>query len=315
LRIVFMGTPGFAVPSLEALAGAGHDITLVVTQPDRPSGRGRKLSPPPVKLKAAELGIDVYQPERVKRPEAVERLAAERPDVIVVAAFGQILPKSVLDIPPKGCLNVHASILPRYRGAAPINWAIIRGENMTGVTIMQMDVGMDTGGMLMLEEEHIRPDDTAGTLTERLAGLGAKMVVEALERLDKRGLQPVSQDESKATYAPMLKKEIGRINWGLTAAEIERLVRGLDPWPGAYTTYDGEQLRIWRASAGDTGDNTGEPGEVLKAGREGISVATGGGVLLIIELQGPGGRRMPARDYLAGHRIAVGERLGYNAGT
>jgi len=308
--MVFMGTPGFAVPSLEALAGAGHEISLVVTQPDRPSGRGRRLAPPPVKLKADELGIDVYQPERVRRPEAVERLAAEKPEVIVVAAFGQILPKSVLDIPPKGCLNVHASILPRYRGAAPINWAIIRGEEKTGVTIMQMDEGMDTGGMLMVEEEPIRPDDTAGALTERLAGLGAKMIVKAVELLGKGGLSPVSQDDTRATYAPMLKKEMGRIDWDMTALEIERLVRGMDPWPGAFTTHAGEPLRIWRARAVDAANRAGQPGEVTAAGRDGVSVMTGGGGILITELQGPGGRRMPSRDYLAGHHIEAGERLG-----
>lgn len=303
-----MGTPAFAVPSIEALARAGHDIALVVTQPDRPKGRGRKLEQPPVKVRANELGIPVFQPERIRKPEAVEAVAAARPDVIVVAAFGQILPKAVLDIPPKGCINIHASILPGYRGAAPINWAIIRGEQKTGVTIMKMDIGMDTGDMLMVEEEPIRPDDTAGTLTGRLSGLGAEMIVKALAELEAGRLKGIPQDNGKATYAPMLKKEMGLIDWSKPAAEIERLVRGLDPWPGAYTMRGGETLKVWSAAAG-AGRNS-VPGEVAGAGREGITVCSGDGALVIKEVQAAGGRRMPVFEYLAGHKVTKGERLG-----
>ncbi len=310
MRLVFMGTPDFAVPSLDALVRAGHELALVVTQPDRPSGRGRKLMQPPVKARAEELGLEVFQPERVRRPEAVERLRQARPDAIVVAAFGQILPKDVLDIPPMGCFNVHASILPKYRGAAPVNWAIIRGEPVTGVTIMRMDEGMDTGAMLLVEEEPIRPDDTAGALTERLAVLGAGMIVRALELAGNNALVPVAQDGSQATYAPMLKKDNGRVDWNLAAAEIERLVRGLDPWPGAFTRTGGETLRIWGAKIDDSGMFSGAPGEVVDVNKNGIKVMTAQGVLVITELQGQGGRRMAAGDYLAGHRIEKGERLG-----
>ncbi|MBI5189307.1 MAG: methionyl-tRNA formyltransferase [Nitrospirae bacterium] len=304
-----MGTPEFAVPTLSALAAAGHEVTLVISQPDRPKGRGRKTVPPPVKVRAEVLGIPVYQPEKVKVQEAVVRITAERPDVIVVAAFGQILPKSILDIPPMGCLNVHAAILPKYRGAAPINWAIIRGETVTGVTIMKMDVGMDTGDMLLAGEEPIRPDDTAGALTGRLAALGAGLLIKALDELQAGRLAGVPQDPEGATYAPMLKKETGRVDWTKPAIEIERQVRGLDPWPGAYTSRVGETLKIWGARVADV-SATGAPGEVIEAGPAGIRVLTGDGALLITEIQTDGGRRMDVRDYLAGHKVTAGERLG-----
>jgi methionyl-tRNA formyltransferase len=338
LRLVFMGTPSFAVPALEALASAGHDIALVVTRPDRPSGRGRKVAPPPVKVRALELGFKVFQPERVKAPEAVKALAETAPDVFVVAAYGQILPKQVLEIPPKGCYNVHASLLPAYRGAAPINWAIIRGERVTGVTIMRMDEGMDTGDMLMKEEEPIFPVDTAGSLTARLARLGADMIVRALDDLERGRLRPVKQDSALASYAPMLKKQTGLIDWARPAAEIERLVRGLDPWPGAYTTLHGEVIKVWKAEVKDNtptlpsplkgeglnspplrggdkeegGDMLTKPGVIISAGKDGIAVATGEGVLVIKEVQHGGGRRMAAYEYLAGHKIEKGAKLGYS---
>ena len=309
MRVVFMGTPEFAVPSLSALAGAGHEVVLVITQPDRPKGRGKKMTPPPVKVRAEELGIPVFQPERIKRPEAVEEIVKAAPELIVVAAFGQILPKSVLDIPPMGCLNVHASILPKYRGAAPINWAIINGEAVTGVTIMRMDVGMDTGDMLLVAEEPIHPDDTAGSLTGRLSTLGAGLIVKAIEELAAGRLTGTKQDDDKATYAPLLKKDTGRIDWTKQAAGIERLIRGLDPWPGAYTTLGGETLKVWRASVYDAVPFNGEPGDVLETNKNGIKVMTGDGVLVLKELQGQGGRRMAAHEYLAGHRVEKGERL------
>jgi methionyl-tRNA formyltransferase len=309
VRVVFMGTPEFAVPSLSALVSAGHEVSLVVTQPDRPKGRGRKVAMSAVKERALELNLAVYQPERVRTPEAAEAISAAKPDVIVVAAFGQILPKAVLDIPPKGCINVHASLLPRYRGAAPINWAIIRGEDVTGVTIMRMDAGMDTGDMLMVKEEDIRPEDTGGSLTKRLSGLGAGMIVEALGELEAGRLTAVRQDADKATYAPMLKKETGLIDWNKPAAEVERLARGLDPWPGAYTKHGGETLRVWRVEVTDN-DTPGVSGEVIEAGRHGIAVVTGSGIAVITELQLGGGKRMKAADYLAGHRLTPGVRLG-----
>lgn len=308
MRLVFMGTPSFAVPALEGLVSAGHEVALVVTQPDRPSGRGRRLKAPPVKDRALDLGLKVFQPERVKRPEAVEAIAAASPDAFVVAAFGQILPKQVLDIPPRGCYNVHASLLPAYRGAAPINWAIIRGEKVTGVTIMLMDEGMDTGDILIKEKEPILADDTAGSLGERLARLGAAMIVRALEDLMMGMLRPVKQDPGEATYAPMLKKETGLIVWTKPAVEIERLVRGLDPWPGAYTAFRGEVLKIWKAAFKE--GKGGIAGEVLYVSKDGISVVADEGVVVIKELQPEGGRRMSAADYLAGHRLKTGDRLG-----
>ena len=310
MRLVFMGTPSFAVPTLAALHEAGHEVALVVTQPDKPKGRGMKLAPPPVKEKALELGLVVFQPERVKAPEAVEALANIAPDAIVVAAFGQILPKTVLDIPKSGCYNVHASLLPKYRGAAPINWAIINGEESTGVTIMKMDVGMDTGEMLLKEEEPILPDDTAGTLTERLAAMGARLMVKALKELEAGVLHGTPQDSGKATYASMLKKEMGRIDWTRPAVEIERLVRGLNPWPGAYTVVKGETLKIWKAAVKGEDESPATSGEVIDAGKDGILVACGPGALLIQELQPAGGRRMKASEYLAGHPIRPSERLG-----
>ena len=309
MRIVFMGTPEFAVPVLSALHGAGHEIALVISQPDRPKGRGRKLEPTPVKQKALELGLNVFQPDKIRKPEAVEAVAAAKPDLAVVAAFGQILPKAVLDIPTRGCLNTHASLLPAYRGAAPINWAIINGEERTGVTIMQMDVGMDTGDMLLKAEEPILPDDTAGSLTGRLSKVGAALIVKAIEELEAGRLTPVKQDPDKATYAPLLKKEMGLVDWSRPAPEIERLIRGLDPWPGAYTSRGTDVLKLWKATTSDIKAD-GEPGSIVDAGREGIFVNTGSGVLVIKELQGPGGRRMSAPEYLAGHKISKGERLG-----
>ncbi len=305
-----MGTPSFAVPTLTTLAEAGHEVVLVVTQPDKPRGRGMKLAPPPVKEKALELGISIFQPERVKVPEAVEILAGMAPDAVVVAAFGQILPKTVLDIPKLGCFNVHASLLPKYRGAAPINWAIINGEGTTGVTIMKMDAGMDTGEMLLKEEEPVLPDDTAGTLTDRLSMLGARMMVRALQELEAGTLAGTPQDNAQATYAPMLKKEMGSVEWSRPAVELERLVRGLDPWPGAYTTLHGTVTKIWKAAVKGEGAGSLKPGEVIAAGKEGILVDTGSGALLLKEIQPSGGRRMKAHEYLSGHPVKVGERLG-----
>ena len=310
MRLVFMGTPAFAVPSLTALAGAGHDIALVVTQPDRPKGRGMKLVPSPVKQEAERLGLPVFQPIKVRAPEAVSVISGARPDAIVVAAFGQILPKSVLDIPQKGCFNVHASLLPRYRGAAPINWAIINGDGVTGITIMRMDEGLDTGDMLLMEEEPILPTDTAGTLGARLSAIGARMAVAVLSMLAAGTVKGVKQDGALSTYAPMLKKDMGLIDWTRPAEYIERIVRGLDPWPGAFTVMRGGTLKVWGVAVASAHGSPGRPGEVISAGAEGIVVSAGDGAVALREIQPAGKRRMAAREFLAGHAVAAGERIG-----
>ncbi len=304
-RVVFMGTPAFAVPSLNALART-EEVTLVVTNPDRPAGRGQELTAPPVKIEALRLGIPVFQPEKAKQPESVARIAAERPDLIVVAAYGQILPPAILDIPRYGCINVHASLLPRYRGAAPINWAIVRGETVTGITIMKMDPGMDTGPMLYMREEPIGEEDTAETLFPRLAALGAEALTEALGKHHAGTLTETPQEGERATYAPMLKKEHGRIDWGRPAREIRNLVRGMTPWPSAYTEHAGKTLKILAASVRE---GSGEPGEILSSDREGIVVACGEGSLLLAKVQPEGGRPMSSREYAQGRRLRKGERL------
>jgi methionyl-tRNA formyltransferase len=304
-RVVFMGTPEFAVPSLDALART-EEVTLVVTNPDRPSGRGRALAAPPVKREAQRLGIPVTQPEKARDPESVARIAGERPGLIVVVAYGQILPPSILDIPEYGCINVHASLLPRYRGAAPINWAIARGERATGVTIMKMDPGMDTGPMLHVREMAIGEDDTAETMFPKLSSLGAQALVEALGKLREGTLAETPQDGNLATYAPMIKKEHGRIDWGKSAREVRDLVRGMTPWPSAFTGHDGKTLKILAASVREGG---GRPGEILSADRDGIVVACGEDALLLGKVQPEGGRAMSSREYAQGRRVRKGDLL------
>lgn len=300
-----MGTPPFAVPSLSALAGS-ETVTLVVTNPDRPSGRGQTLSPPPVKLEALRMGLPVFQPEKARNPDSVARITAEKPDLIVVVAYGHILPKSILDIPTHGCVNVHASLLPKYRGAAPINWAVVRGEAVTGVTIMKMDVGMDTGPMLLARELPIGDDDTAETLFSKLSLLGVEALMEALRRLQDGTLPEIPQEDSLATYAPMIRKEHGRIDWARPAREVRNLIRGMTPWPSAYASHDGKRLKILSASVREGG---GEPGEVLDVGREGILVACGDGALALGLVQPEGGKAMASRDYAQGRRVRKGDRL------
>lgn len=304
-RTVFMGTPAFAVPSLAALAKSER-VTLVVTNPDRPSGRGQAMAPPPVKVEAQRLGIPVFQPEKARHPDAVARLAAEKPDLIVVVAYGQILPQAILDIPRLGCINVHASLLPKYRGAAPINWAVARGETVTGVTIMKMDAGMDTGPMLHVRELPIGEDDAAGTLFGKLSLLGAEALEEALAKLRAGALEETPQDDALATYAPMLKKEHGRIDWARPAPEIRDLVRGMDPWPSAYTAHGGKMLKVLAAALSD---GRGAPGEILAVDKDGIVVACGAGALRLLSVQPEGGKAMPAWPYAQGRRIGKGERL------
>ena len=304
-RVVFMGTPEFAVPSLDALART-EEVTLVVTNPDRPSGRGRALATPPVKREALRLGIPVFQPEKARDLESVARIAGERPELIVVVAYGQILPPSILDIPEYGCINVHASLLPRYRGAAPINWAIARGETVTGVTIMKMDPGMDTGPMLHVREMPIGEDDTAETMFPKLSSLGAQALAEALGKLREGTLAEIPQDESRATYAPMIRKEHGRIDWGKSALVLCNLVRGMTPWPSAFTDHGGKVLKVLSASVRE---GRGRPGEILSVDRDGIVVACGEGALLLCKVQPEGGKAMSSREYAQGRRVRKGDRL------
>lgn len=307
IRTVFMGTPEFAIGTLEGLIAAGCQMVGVYTQPDRPSGRGKKLTPPPVKLLAEQAGIPVFQPQKLRDPAAVEILRELAPDLIVVVAYGQILPKAVLDIPQFGCINVHASLLPAYRGAAPINKVIIDGGTETGVTTMYMDVGLDTGDMLVKRVVPIGPLETAGELHDRLARLGREAMEETLRQLCAGTLQREVQDDDQSSYAPMLKKEDGLIDWTHPAVQIHNQVRGLDPWPGAYTWLGGEVLKL----AGTTPtDGSGAAGTVLASSADGVLVACGTGSLLVRQLQLPGKRRLSAADFLRGHALPPGTRLG-----
>ncbi len=303
-----MGTPRFAVPSLAALADSA-DVTLVLCNPDRPAGRGRSVAPPPVKDEAIRRGIPVFQPEKARHPDAVARIAAEAPDLIVVVAYGHILPKPILDIPRLGCLNVHASLLPRYRGAAPINWAVARGEPVTGITIMRMDEGMDTGPMLHAREMPIGAEDTAETMFTKLSILGAEAMSEALRRLQEGSLVETPQDASLATYAPMLRKEHGRIDWSRPASEVRNLVRGMTPWPSAFALHGGRMLKVLSSSVIASPVPAGEPGEIVALGRDGISVACGEGALRLRVVQPEGGKAMDAWAYAQGRRLPAGERL------
>ena len=309
MKIIFMGTPDFAAGALEALIGAGHEIRLVVTQPDRPKGRSKELIPSPVKVCAEKNGIPVFQPERVKRPEAVEVLRRVEADVYIVAAFGQILSQEILDIPPLGCLNIHASLLPKYRGASPIQHVIIDGEEKTGVTIMQMDAGIDTGDMLYKKEIPIEDTDNYETLHDKLTVLGGKAVVEALELLEQGNLKPEKQRDDLSCYAPLIERSMGEIDFSLDALTIDRRIRGMTPWPSAYTSYKGKQLKIWRAEPDMEAVATGQPGEILQVDRDRVTVAAGRGVLHVYELQLEGKKRMTAHDFLLGVKMQPGEIL------
>ncbi len=307
LRILFMGTPEFACPTLQELIDRGENIVAVVTQPDRPKGRGQQMQPPPVKELALKHGIPVLQPLKVRVAEAVEEIRNVAPDLIVVVAFGQILPKALLDIPPHGCINVHASLLPRYRGAAPLNWCIINGETETGVTTMLMDVGLDTGDMLLKKSIPIDPDEDAQSLHDRLATIGAEVLAETLDILADGKLVPERQDESLTCYAPMLKKELGCIDWSKRPKEIKDLIRGTTPWPGAYTFLDNRMLKLFRPRIAY---GSGPTGTVLAVGKNGIEIACNGGSLLIEELQLEGKKRLPAAEFLGGCRLLPGTILG-----
>jgi len=311
MRIIFMGTPAFAVPSLEALLKTEDQVVGVVTQPDRPKGRGRELAVSPIKMVCQRERIPVLQPVKMKDPAFLEALRAWQPDLIAVAAFGRILPPAILSMPPRGCINVHGSLLPKFRGAGPIQWAIITGETETGITIMLMDEGMDTGAMLLQEKTPILPDDTAGSLSARLAEVGGRLLVDTIKQLKAGTLVPTAQDHSRATLAPMLKKEDGIIDWTKPAVEIERRIRGLSPWPGAFTFAGEERWMIWRGLVTEVAAQEAPAGSILFATKEGIAVATGQGILLITELQPANSRRMAAAQYLAGHKISPGMRLGH----
>ena len=303
-----MGTPDFAVPSLEALLKSDDQVVGVVTQPDRPKGRGQEVIAPPVKVVCRREGIPVLQPLKLKDPTFLEALRQWKPDLITVTAFGRILPPVILTLPPRGCINVHESLLPKYREARPVQWAVIRGERETGITTMLMNEGMDTGAMLLQERVVIRPDDTAGTLAPRLAEVGGRLLVETLRQLKAGTLSPQQQDDALATMAPLLKKEDGLIDWTLAATGIANRVRGLSPWPGAYTHVNGERWVLWLVAV-DEKSQEAAPGTVTKVTKDRIDVATGSGTIQIVEIQPSNSRRMTMAQYLAGHRLAEGISL------
>ncbi|SHI50675.1 methionyl-tRNA formyltransferase [Desulfofundulus thermosubterraneus] len=314
MRVVFMGTPDFAVPALKALVGAGYPVVGVVTQPDRPKGRGKKIQPSPVKQAALHMGLPVLQPVRVRDAAFVEQLKQLEPEVIVVAAFGQILPPSILHLPPRRCINIHASLLPRYRGAAPIHRAIMNGERETGVTIMLMDEGLDTGDILLQQAVAIGEADNAGALHDRLALLGAELLLQTLNLLKRGCLHARPQEDSFATYAPPLTREDEIIDWERPARDLYNQIRGLDPWPGARTWWGEQVLKVWRAGVKEEAAPKGAlPGQVIAGGEE-VVVATGRGCLSLQEVQLQGGRRLPVAEFLRGHPLAPGTVLGRSKG-
>ena len=309
MKVIFMGTPDFSVGTLEALVEAGHEVVLAVTQPDKPKGRGKEMQFTPVKECAMKYDIPVYQPRKVREPECIEQLRNYQADIMVVVAFGQILPKEILEMCPYGCVNVHASLLPKYRGAAPIQWAIIDGEKVTGVTTMQMDEGLDTGDMLLKTEIPIEADETGGGLHDKLAAAGATLCVQTLKALEERTVVPIPQGETTTSYAKMLDKQLGNIDWSKPGAHIERLIRGLSPWPSAYTDWNGKVMKIWSAQVAK--EVTGQkPGTIVKVEKEAFYVQTGDGLLKICELQIPGKKRMDAGAFLRGYQVKEGEMLG-----
>ena len=309
MRVIFMGTPDFAVGTLEAIIEAGHEVVLVVTQPDKPKGRSGALQFPPVKECALAHGIEVFQPTKIRLEENVEYLRKYAADIMVVAAFGQLLPKSILDMPKYGCINVHASLLPKYRGAAPIQWSILNGDAVTGVTIMQMDVGMDTGDMIAKREVEITSEHTGGSLFDELAEVGAKLCVETMKDIENGTAIRTPQNHDEATHVSMIQKELGCIDWNKSAAEIERYVRGLNPWPSAYTKLDSKTFKIWKATV--LSENSAvTPGQIVKSGKDGLVVQTGEGQLALAEVQLEGKKRMEIDAFLRGYGVEEGHMLG-----
>jgi methionyl-tRNA formyltransferase len=337
MRVIFMGTPDFSVGTLEAIIEAGHEVVLAVTQPDKPKGRGKAMQFTPVKECALAHGIEVFQPTKIRESSNVDYLRKFEPDIIIVVAFGQILTQDILDMPKYGCVNVHASLLPKYRGAAPIQWAVINGDEITGVTTMRMDAGIDTGDMIAKREIRIAADETGGSLFDRLADVGAKLCVETMEQLEKGMATFTPQDDAASTHVGMIRKEMGEIDWSRPAAEIERLIRGLNPWPSAYTQLDGKTFKVWRAevvpdsqdspdsqgtpdgsgypdsqdSSGDPCSSVGQalPGAVIRAGKNELVVQTGDGVLSLREVQLAGKKRMDVGSFLRGYPVEPGTRL------
>lgn len=310
MRVIFMGTPDFATGTLEEIVKAGHEIVGVVTQPDKPKGRGKTMMPTPVKETALKYNLPVYQPKKVREPEFVELLRSLKPDVMVVAAFGQIITKEILEMPKYGCINVHASLLPAYRGAAPIQWAVINGDKESGVTIMQMDEGIDTGDMIEKAVVPIAEDETGGSLFDKLSHTGAKLCVKVLRDLEEgTAVREKQPEESTTPYAKMIDKKMGEVDWKKSAKEIEQLIRGLNPWPSAYTKVHGKTLKLWRAKV-LLETSQMNPGQIVKVTKDSLAVQTGQGMLEIQELQLEGKKRMDTSSFLRGYTLAEGESLG-----
>jgi len=304
MKIVFLGTPDFAVPSLKALVESVNEVVAVVCQPDKPIGRKKKLTRPPTKIFAESLNIPVLQPPKIKNNEEfLEELKSHSPELICVTAYGKILPKDVLDLPPNGCINVHASILPKYRGAAPINWSIINGEARTGVTTMLMDEGMDTGDVLLIEETAIEYNDTSESLSNRLSRIGAELLLKTINKLISGSLKPIKQNDSEASLAPMLKKEHGEIDWSKSSKEIRNLVRGLLPWPVAFTHLDKRMFKIFNV---EESDGSGPPGTVIESNKNVLKISTGKGSIKLLEVQLEGNKRMDIKSFLMGKNIEEG---------
>lgn len=308
MKVIFMGTPDFSVGTLEEIIKAGHEVALVVTQPDKPKGRGNAMQYTPVKECAIAHGLEVYQPKKIREEECVKYLSSFDADIFIVVAFGQILSQEVLDIPKYGCVNVHASLLPKYRGAAPIQWAVINGDKVTGVTTMRMDIGVDTGDMIATREVELTADETGGSLFDKLAEVGAKLCVETMKQIEDNTAVYTPQDHAKATHTSMIQKELGHVDWTKPAVELERLVRGLNPWPSAYTHLDGKTLKIWRAEV-IAEDNDAVPGSIVAVKKDAVWVQTGEGLLALKEIQLEGKKRMPCDAFLRGYHIEEGARL------
>lgn len=306
MRIIFMGTPDFSVPTLEALVASEHEVAAVVTQPDKPKGRGKEIHMSPVKECALKHNIPVYQPVRARDEAFVEEMHTLKPDAMVVIAFGQILPKSLLDLPKYGCVNIHASLLPKYRGAAPIQWAVINGDEETGITTMMMDVEMDTGDMLEKTVVKLNPDETGGSLFDRLSLLGGDLILSTLSKLEKGEITPQPQDHAQATYVKKISKSMGDIDWTMDAVSIERLVRGLNPWPSAFTRWNGKMLKIWEAKVLPDLETKAPCGSVISASDEGLKIQTGNGVLCVTSLQLEGKKRMDTAAFLRGYQVESG---------
>lgn len=309
MKIVFMGTPEFAVPCLQKIIDEGHEVVAVVTQPDKPKGRGKKLAMPPVKELALKYDIPVYQPLKAREESFVDTLKEMNPELIVVVAFGQILPKSILDIPKYGCVNVHASLLPRYRGAAPLNWVIINGEEKTGVTTMYMDEGLDTGDMILKSEIPLDDEITAGELHDKMMIDGAKVLKETIDLIEKGEAPREKQSNENTCYSPIMNKSLGNIDWKKSAIDIHNLVRGINPWPSAYTTYEGQTMKIWKTKVIDKNSDK-DPGTIISVDKEGINVSTSEGILQIKEIQMAGKKRMEVPEYIKGNNINTDIILG-----